>query len=391
MKHLLILLVMVSSIFSSLVLGEILEVGSVPELQAALDRALPGDIIQLQPGKYTLDQPLVFRKSGLGSQAITVLATDKERTVFTGDKGLVFEDISSIRLENLVFFAITRQPVLRLNSSRGITVTRCEFHKCGQVVNQKKVKDPRVPPMYMEACLVRLCVSAGNLMDLRGGYNRLINNSFETCGGTLRVDGDRNLIRGNYFMGNAVGGLAVQLLGNKDKFLNQYFHQVQAPPGRKGLVEVGPVRHSIFGHTTWYNCSTPVFVIGEEGRLSAMNTFANNLVQNHEAETPPIIQLSSDVVDLMWANNLIYDPAGRSNLVSGAEVKILTGNPDLMEINGVCRVRAGSPAVNAGTSRTGSSMMDIEGRVRGLRPDIGAHEVGKEEPTLGRIKSVFLK
>ncbi|MFT5121461.1 MAG: hypothetical protein ACI9TH_002454 [Kiritimatiellia bacterium] len=391
MKPIFSCLILIASLMVSVSRAEIFKADTVEQLQAALDKALPEDIIQLRPGKYTLDKPLVFRKGGLGSQPVTVLATEKGRAVFTGAFGFVFNDISSIQLEGLVFYAIKQPCVLSLNSSRNIRIIACEFHKCGPVAIQAPVDDLHIPPLFMEGCYFRHCVGVDDLMALRAESNRLINNTFDTCGGTLRFSGDRNQLRGNYFIGSAPGGLAIHLLGNKNVFTNQYLHEVQAPSLRRGVVDAGQVRESSFGHNTWYHCSTPVFVLGEEGQLSAKNTFANNLIQNHPAETAPVIELSSGVVDLMWANNLLYDPAGQSNLVVGATVTFLSDNPKLVETNGVWRASAESPAVDAGTGRTGSSMMDIEGRVRGLRPDIGAHEISRENPSLERITSIYFK
>ncbi|MEU8889937.1 polysaccharide lyase 6 family protein [Streptomyces sp. NPDC048442] len=81
-------------------------VGSLDELQAAIDRARPGDRIVLADGTYTVppDRPLTVRnKRGTRRAPVTIAARTRGGVVLNGEQSFVFQASSHITLSGFSF------------------------------------------------------------------------------------------------------------------------------------------------------------------------------------------------------------------------------------------------------------------------------------------------
>jgi poly(beta-D-mannuronate) lyase len=68
-------------------LADNIVVGSLADLQLAINNAKPGDIIQLKNGMYTTSEDIVINKSGTKSQPITISAQQPGAVEITGSGG----------------------------------------------------------------------------------------------------------------------------------------------------------------------------------------------------------------------------------------------------------------------------------------------------------------
>lgn len=81
-------------------------VGSLPDLQKAIDRAVPGDQIVLANGTYTVPPGGAIRVSGKHGTAdapITIVAQSRGGVVLRGDRGFVLSDASNITVRDFAF------------------------------------------------------------------------------------------------------------------------------------------------------------------------------------------------------------------------------------------------------------------------------------------------
>src|SRR5687768_11221692 len=70
-------------------------VSSIAELQTAIEKAKPGDVILLKSGTYTTTHEIVIRKAGTAAQRITIAAQPAGATEITGAGGFVLDSGSS--------------------------------------------------------------------------------------------------------------------------------------------------------------------------------------------------------------------------------------------------------------------------------------------------------
>ena len=80
-------LVLISGMFCQNVLAGTIRVSSLAELQSAIDKAKPGDIIVLKSGVYTTTADIVIRNSGTESKPITITTQRVGGAEMTGEGG----------------------------------------------------------------------------------------------------------------------------------------------------------------------------------------------------------------------------------------------------------------------------------------------------------------
>ena len=79
-------------------------------IQAAVDGAAPGTLIQLRPGTY--NEGVVVRKSGITLQGAGITETILDGTGLTAENGIYVEDASNVTIENLAVRGFTTNEIL---------------------------------------------------------------------------------------------------------------------------------------------------------------------------------------------------------------------------------------------------------------------------------------
>jgi poly(beta-D-mannuronate) lyase len=196
-------------------------------------------------------------------------------------------------------------------------------------------------------------------------YNTLADSNGQLC---LR-HGNRNQIYGNYI----INSMGMRVCGADHKIYNNYF----APKGGYGIFLEGGD-----GDGT----DTP----GKQHYRVYRPTVVNNTIIGGGIEVGGSHPLT--VVDPVIANNLIQgggitqpgamNPKYEGNIVSGgnlgrtdAEIKV--ANPMLTQMNGLWRLAAGSPAIDASVGTYDFVTEDIDGQKR-VKADVGADEVSTD-------------
>ena len=99
------------------------DVADAAALQRALDDARPGDTILLADGTYTPAAPLTLKLGGRGDAKITIVAARRGGPVLAGPHGFIFESISHVVIDGLVFRTSTAGK--GTTHERGAYVTPC--------------------------------------------------------------------------------------------------------------------------------------------------------------------------------------------------------------------------------------------------------------------------
>src|SRR5215213_2752296 len=68
-------------------IAETVKAGSLVELQAAIDKATPGDVIILSNGVYAAEADIVINRQGTAAQPITITAEETGGAEISGNGG----------------------------------------------------------------------------------------------------------------------------------------------------------------------------------------------------------------------------------------------------------------------------------------------------------------
>jgi len=96
--------------------------------QKRLDAAMPGEVIELRSGTYSLQQPWVLNRSGAQGQPITIRALTNGRVIITGKAGFVLKGASHVVIEGFDFRHDNSQPAIALIDCQHVRITRNKFH-----------------------------------------------------------------------------------------------------------------------------------------------------------------------------------------------------------------------------------------------------------------------
>jgi hypothetical protein len=215
--------------------------------------------------------------------------------------------------------------------------------------------------------------------------NRILVNAFDRCSGTIQMEGDNQLFRSNYFLQQAEDeelGPHIVGHGKSIKILNNHFQYCTSPPP---LIALYHPLSAVIAQNTFYHCANPIVTLTEaEDPDEAMRCIIeNNLIANAPTRLEPAIAVEGDGSELTWGNNLVFPIGPQTNVVTGTTTELkrwIVADPELILSDSVWHITPESPAVDAGSNRSGATLTDIEGRIRGLRADIGAHEISNETP-----------
>lgn len=244
-----------------------------------------------------------------------------------------------------------------------------------------------VSATIIEGNLFERCNGEVEVVSIKSCENRIVDNLFLECEGSLVLrHGNRNVVSGNYFIGNGkefTGGVRVINAGHK--VYNNYFYQLRGEDFRAPLVLMNGVPNSVANRyhqvkdveimfNTWVDCALPwqLCVGSDEERtdVPANVTIANNVV--YCPQEPVLIKAFDKTDGIRFVDNILVGSKGNEK-----------GQGFLDETLKLRKGQGGLPLPL--TSRTTSLAVDyvktdIEGRQRAIPQMLGAFEMsGKEQ------------
>lgn len=165
--------------------------------------------------------------------------------------------------------------------------------------------------------------------------------------------------------------------------------------GGKGIQVTWSDYVTVRNNTSWHNNQDPLNSGTWRGELSN-SASSNNTWVNNIAVADPSINRNNTAIDntssggyvnknVVWANNLTFnETAGQSSVrTDGGNATLTAANGNKLGVNplfvdpnnGDFHIRAGSPAIDAGTNRYGLGARDLDGDARA----IGTVDIGSDE------------
>ncbi|MET9953271.1 polysaccharide lyase 6 family protein [Streptomyces sp. NPDC006339] len=426
-------------------------VGSLGELQRAIDRAIPGDRIVLANGTYTVPSGgaiTVSGRHGTTAAPITIVAESRGGAVLQGERGFVFSDSSDIVVSGFALrqgttleipancprIRLTRND-LRFADTPGLDwvvvrgddakIDRNRFHHKTTEGIFLVVDGPGSTAMAQRTQILRNHFSDHSYTGANGGEpirlgvsSRALSsasavveyNLFERCDGdpeavsvkssdnTVRYNtvrdsrgaivlrhGNRTTVEGNHLLGGVEG---VRLYGNDHLVVNNYFGGLT---GRALVIGSGTTRDHHSGETTEERrgndaCDRAVIahntLVGNARTLTGESrTYAPSDVVVADnilvSGTGTLVDLDQ-TVGFLWQGNILWGAAADGTLPAAGYRRV---DPRLrLDADGVHRLSADSPAIDAATLAEPVVTQDLDGHARGAARDVGADEYSTLAP-----------
>jgi poly(beta-D-mannuronate) lyase len=207
----------------------------------------------------------------------------------------------------------------------------------------------------------------------------------ENCSELSLRHGDRNVVYGNFFLGTD----GLRMFGKNDRIFSNYFQDCSrgihigngdgVVPKDKLTSHDRPDGMEIV-YNTLVDCKEGVVMLRRQNGLGATNiTFADNLI------TGPgrLVAINGPVTHAVWRGNILW---GDTNGISGEMAKgFAVVDPQLKaDAQGEFHLAAGSPAIGKGDGVFAYVTVDVDGRARGRKYDVGAEQFAAS-PVAGRI------
>jgi len=408
-------------------------VTSASQLSTAVAQAQPGDRITVADGVYR--SPIRVTRSGTASAPIVISAQNVGRAEVTADNAFQLAGVSNVVIEGFTFNQNAGLDVPP--SAKAIRVTRNTFQsgKAGSYLNvsadnaevdhntfqNKKnagvylqvngpgahdmAKNVRIHHNYffnhqfkganggesirlglsgrqhgqaralVEFNLFEKADGDSEALSVKSSNNIIRHNTFRDSRGTLSLrHGSGTLVDGNFILGGTSG---IRFFGNNHTVINNV---VQGSAGQALEVGGGEVRddkdsgrnheaadHCVVAFNTLQSNRAGMVVYGNKPFPPSDITLADNILVGTGTLIRP-----NKATGLTFQGNLI---SGGSAGVSGGGFR--TANPQLVTgAGGLLRLKAGSPAIDAGSGSFPQVAKDMDGQTRAGGKDVGADELG---------------
>ena len=241
----------------------------------------------------------------------------------------------------------------------------------------------------IEHNLFEQCDGDPEIVSIKTNDNVVRYNTFRRSkGGLTARQGNRSRLYGNFFLGEGTEGTGgIRAYGNDHQIFNNYFEGLTgtanyAPiaitngdadgaelPGADQSKHYRPQRILIANNTLVGNASN--IEIGGSYTLAPRDiTLADNLIVGATGE---IVKYRTAPIGAVYAGNIYWGaPLG----ITAAESEFRNANPLLVIENGVRKLGAGSPAIDASQNNYAFLTEDFEGQTRDALRDVGADEFG---------------
>ncbi|MFJ8917516.1 chondroitinase-B domain-containing protein [Amycolatopsis sp. NPDC102389] len=214
--------------------------------------------------------------------------------------------------------------------------------------------------------------SSGNFI-----RNNTIRNSL---GGIVLRHGNKTVVDSNFILDGKEG---IRIYGNDHKIVNNYLsgltsralvvgsgtvrdhYEGEPPTSRTGNDAADRV---LIAHNTLLNNSGTLS--GETNRTIEPRdcTISDNLFVGSDGD----LVAMSTTGNFTWSGNILWGSGGDGNIPAGTFRRV---DPKLVQgTDGVSRLAAGSPAIDAATLSTAPVTLDLDGQARGSLRDVGADE-----------------
>jgi hypothetical protein len=369
--------------------GEIIRVGSVDELFEAVQRAKPGTTILIADGRYHLPRRLELRKD-----AITLRGEsgDPEKVVLDGGMYQLGELLAVTGCSDVTIAYLTVQNVrwngIKLDTDTGVhrvTIYNCIIRN----VWQRGVKGVRVPPGIQRPtnCRIRFCV--------------FVNDRPKTFD-------DDPTDNPQTFNGNYVGGIDAMFAQGWVISDNVFVGiRGRTREGRGAIFLWHDSRDCIVERNVIIDCDVGI-ALGNSWKPSEVDVHCSRMVvrNNFIVRSPESGIVADYTRDCLIAHNTIHDPTNKlgrlirlvheneglrviNNLLSGLPIRNESASEMLLLNNLVVpdysvafvdalrgNLRLTEKAVEAIDKAIPLAEVgdDIDGKPRGSKPDIGAHE-----------------
>lgn len=240
------------------------------------------------------------------------------------------------------------------------------------------------------------CGGDPEIVSIKTSDNIVRYNTFRRSqGGLTARQGNRSLMYGNFFLGEgAVGTGGIRAYGDDHKIFNNYFEGLTgtaatAPiaitngdaddahlPGADQSKHYRPRRIIVANNTLVGNVSN--IEIGGNYNLPPSDlVFANNLVV---AASGSVVKYRTDPINPSYAGNIGFTTGSATIGIVATEGEIRNVDPLLTVVNGISKLNAGSPAIDASIGSYPFVVEDLEGQARSGINDVGADEFGPFSP-----------
>ncbi|SDW47273.1 poly(beta-D-mannuronate) lyase [Amycolatopsis xylanica] len=221
-------------------------------------------------------------------------------------------------------------------------------------------------------------------ISVKSSGNTIRNNTIRnSVGGIVLRHGNGTRVESNYILNGKEG---IRIYGNDHVIVNNYVSGLLDPKSRALVVGSGSERDHLPGESETARRGNDA----ADRVLIAHNTLLNNTSTLSGETTRPFEPTDCKIVDNLfvgdtgdlvamgnttnftWSGNILYGAAGNGNVPAGTFTR---ANPLLVAgSDGVSRLSAGSPAINAATYSPAPVTTDIDGQARGAQRDVGADE-----------------
>lgn len=245
----------------------------------------------------------------------------------------------------------------------------------------------------IEHNLFEQCDGDPEIVSIKTNDNIVRFNTFRRSkGGLTARQGNRSRLYGNFFLGESVEGTGgIRAYGNDHQIFNNYFEGLTgtanyAPvaitngdadgaelPGADQSKHYRPQRILIANNTLVGNVSN--IEIGGSYNLPPRDiTLANNIIVG---STNEIVKYRTAPITPVYTGNIYFGvPLG----ITATESQFKNADPLLVTENGIRKLGAGSPAIDASANIYAFLTEDFEGQTRDALPDVGADEYGAFTP-----------
>lgn len=253
----------------------------------------------------------------------------------------------------------------------------------------------------IEHNLFEQCSGEAEIITVKSAGNHIRYNTFwESEGAVTFRHGNDNRAYGNYFLGNNKPGTGgIRVYGRGHLVYNNHFEGLDGT-GSVAALSIGAadvgyqeavhnywrVDRLLVAFNTFVNNRSSIEIAwgwGPDRAFTPVSTvIANNLVVSEKAGALVSVGRPSDIT---WIGNVMHT-SGRARIGFTEKAEgMRVADPGLIaSVAGVHYVGEGSPVVDAALRLSIFEMVDvdIEGKVRDARPDVGAYEYAQELPLL---------
>ena len=248
----------------------------------------------------------------------------------------------------------------------------------------------------IEHNLFEQCDGDPEIVSIKTSDNVVRYNTFRRSqGGLTARQGNRSLLYGNFFLGEGAAGTGgIRAYGDDHKIFNNYFEGLTgtaatAPiaitngdaddadlPGSDQSKHYRP-RRIIVANNTLVGNESNIEIGGNYNLPPSDLVFANNLIV---AATGNVVKYRNDPINPSYAGNIGFTTGSATIGITATESEINNIDPLLEVVNGISKLSAGSPAIDASAESLMVILEDIEGQQRSGILDVGADEFGVYSP-----------